>query len=161
MNFSFFCLLSGREDGLVLSQSLHDESLPCHFPQACRCTLLADFMLRVPFADISDCGVIDHPSPRITALCIPMSLNNSDVYLAVTLARSSPFYSNPSRLSAPYPTINHVGNVGQLPDVQLFSVPKVEWDSQQQDILSFLKGSEGVQRVDVQSPKTRSKRDEL
>jgi hypothetical protein len=39
-----------------------------------------------------------------------------------------------------------VGNVGQLPDVQLFSVPKVEWDSRQQDILSFLKGSEGVQK---------------
>jgi len=90
-----------------------------------------------------------------------MSQGNSNVYLAVTLARSSPFYTNPSRLSASYSVVNHVGNVGQLPDVQLFSVPKVEWDSRQQDILSFLKGSEGVQRVDVQSPKARSKRDEL
>jgi hypothetical protein len=85
----------------------------------------------------------------------------SIVHLAVTLAKSSPFYTNPSDLSASYPTVNHVGNVGELQDVQLFSVPKVEWDSRQQDILSFLKGSEGVQRVDVQSPKTRSKRDEL
>lgn len=90
-----------------------------------------------------------------------MSQGNSNIYLAVTLARSSPFYTNPSQLSAPYSAVNHVGNVGQLPDVQLFSVPRIEWDSQRQDILSFLKGSEGVQRVDVQSPKTRSKRDEF
>lgn len=90
-----------------------------------------------------------------------MSQDNSNIYLAVTLARSSPFYTNPSQLSTSYSGVNHVGNVGQLPDVQLFSVPKVEWDSRQQDILSFLKGSEGVQRVDVQSLKTRSKRDEL
>ena len=90
-----------------------------------------------------------------------MSLDNSNVYLAVTLARSSPFYTNPSSLSTSHPAIDHVGNVGQLPDVQLFSVPKVEWNSQQQDILSFLKGSKGVQRVDVQSPKMRSKREEL
>lgn len=90
-----------------------------------------------------------------------MSLDNSNIYLAVTLIRASPFYANPSALSASHSTINHVGNVGELRDVQLFSVPKVVWNSQQQDILSFLKGSEGVQRVDVQSPKTRSKRDEL
>jgi len=90
-----------------------------------------------------------------------MSLDNSNVYLAVTLARSSPFYANPSGLSVSRFTVNHVGGVGQLPDVQLFSVPKVEWDSRQQDILSFLKGSEGVQRVDIQSAKMRSKRDEL
>lgn len=90
-----------------------------------------------------------------------MSLQNSNVYLAVSLARTSPFYTNPSGLSASHSAVNHVGNVGQLPDVQLFSVPKVVWDSQQQDILSFLKGSEGVQRVDVQSPKMRSKRDEF
>ena len=89
------------------------------------------------------------------------SLDNSNVYLAVTLVRSSPFYTNPSGLSASHSAVNHVGTVGQLPDVQLFSVPKVEWDSRKQDILSFLKGSEGVQRVDVQSPKTRTKRDEL
>jgi len=90
-----------------------------------------------------------------------MPLDNFNIYLAVTLARASPFYANPSGLSASHSAVNHVGNVGQLPDVQLFSVPKVVWDSRQQDILSFLKGSEGVQRVDVQSPKTRSKRDEL
>ncbi|KAF9792589.1 hypothetical protein BJ322DRAFT_58646 [Thelephora terrestris] len=90
-----------------------------------------------------------------------MTQDNTNVYLAVTLARSSPFYLNPSGLSIPYPAVNHVGNVGQLPDVQLFSVPRAEWDSRQQVILNFLKGSEGVQRVDVQSAKARSKRDEL
>jgi len=90
-----------------------------------------------------------------------MSLQNSNIYLAVSLARTSPFYTNPSDLSASHSSVNHVGNVGQLPDVQLFSVPKAVWDSQQQDILSFMKGSEGVQRVDVQSPKMRSKRDEF
>ena len=90
-----------------------------------------------------------------------MSQGLSPIYLAVTLASSSPFYANPSQLSVSHSVVKHVGNVGQLPNVQLFSVPKAEWDSRQQDILSFLKGSEGVQRVDVQSPKTRSKRDEL
>ena len=90
-----------------------------------------------------------------------MSMDGSNIYLAVTLAKTSPFYANPSGLSASHSAVNHVGNVGQLPDVHLFSVPKVEWDSGQQDILNFLKGGEGVRRVDIQSPKMRSKRDEL
>jgi len=98
---------------------------------------------------------------HLPTFALSMTLDNSNVYLAVTLARTSPFYVNPSGLSASHSAVNHVGNVGQLSDVQLFSVPKVEWDSRQQDILSFMKGGEGVQRVDVQSPKTRSKRDEL
>jgi len=90
-----------------------------------------------------------------------MSLD-PNVYLAVTLARTSPFYANPSGLLVyHFNAVNYVGNVGQLPDVQLFSVPKVVWDSQQQEILSLLRDSEGVQRVDVQSPKMRSKRDGL
>lgn len=101
------------------------------------------------------------PFPCLPIFCVTMAHDNSNIYLAVTLGRSSPFYTNPSGLSTSYSAVNHVGNVGQLPDVQLFSVPKVEWDSRQQDILSFLKGSEGVQRVDVQSPRTRSKRDEF
>jgi hypothetical protein len=92
-----------------------------------------------------------------------MSLNyDANVYLSVTLASSSPFYSNPAGLASSHPLVNHVGTVGQLEDVQLFSVPKVEWNSAQEDILSFLKGEEGVRRVDVQTLKTRSKRtDEL
>jgi hypothetical protein len=92
-----------------------------------------------------------------------MSLNyDANVYLSVTFSSSSPFYRNPSGLASSHPAVNHVGMVGQLEDVQLFSVPKAHWDSSQQDIMSFLKNGQGVQRVDVQSLKQRSKRsDEL
>lgn len=91
------------------------------------------------------------------------SLNyDENVYLSVALSPSSPFYEKPSDLASSHPFVNHVGMVGQLKDVQLFSVPKPQWDSSHEDILSFLKGGQGVQRVDVQSLKQRSKRsDEL
>lgn len=85
----------------------------------------------------------------------------SHVYLAVTLGRTSPFHTNPSGLSASCPSVDYVGKVGQLSDVQLFSVPKVEWDSRKEEILGILKGGEGVQRIDVQKATMRSKRDEL
>ena len=56
-----------------------------------------------------------------------------------------------------------MGNVGQLEDVHLYGVPKAVWQREGDMILVFLKELEGVSRVDVQIPQTRSRRggDEL
>jgi len=53
--------------------------------------------------------------------------------------------------------------VGELQDVQLFAVPKADWDQVGEDILAVLKAKQGVLGVDVQVPKERVKRgsDEL
>ncbi|KAF8910334.1 hypothetical protein CPB85DRAFT_1221514 [Mucidula mucida] len=84
-----------------------------------------------------------------------------NTYLAVTLASTSPFKRSPRTLNLAHPSITHVGPVGALDNVQLVSVPKEVWAEQQEQVLSQLKSAEGVQRVDVQSLKQRSKRDEF
>lgn len=88
---------------------------------------------------------------------------STHTYLAVTFSTSSHFLADPDSLSSVHPALAHVGQVGELKDVHLFSVPKEEWkraDSAIQDVLSA-KRAEGVLRVDVQVPKGRAKRDEL
>ncbi|KAJ4475540.1 hypothetical protein J3R30DRAFT_565468 [Lentinula aciculospora] len=93
-----------------------------------------------------------------------MALNhNLNTYVAVTLAPNSPFLDVPSSLSTVHPAVTHVGQVGQLHDVQLVSVPKEDWSNIGDDILASLKGSEGVTSVNVQELKQRTKRgsDEL
>ncbi|KAG6892014.1 hypothetical protein C0992_002305, partial [Termitomyces sp. T32_za158] len=66
-------------------------------------------------------------------------------------------------LTMVHPAVTHVGQVGQLQDVQIFSVPNSEWESVQEDVLEKLSKANGVGRVDVQKVKARSKRggDEL
>ncbi len=91
---------------------------------------------------------------------------NSNTYLAITLSQNSPIISSPqsllsSSVSGSRFELNHVGQVGQLSDVQLWSIPKENWDANAQDILSFLKGKEGVESVDVQELKQRTRRDEF
>ncbi|KAG6852900.1 hypothetical protein C0991_008269 [Blastosporella zonata] len=95
-----------------------------------------------------------------------MALNlNYDLntYLTVTLYSSSPFFSEPAQLAAVHPAIAHVGQVGQLQDVQVFSVANFEWENVSKDVLEKLNKANGVGRVDVQKPEARSKRgsDEL
>jgi hypothetical protein len=87
----------------------------------------------------------------------------ANTYLAVSLSPSSPYLHNPSALSDAHPSVTHVGQVGQMSDVQLFSIPRQEWNHAQQDILGFLNAQQGVIRVDVQAVKQRTKRggDEL
>ncbi|TFK32605.1 hypothetical protein BDQ12DRAFT_692303 [Crucibulum laeve] len=89
---------------------------------------------------------------------MPQSLDhNNFTYLAVTLSPST----SPSSLSAG-PHLTHIGQVGQLQDVQLFSVPKLEWQNHGDDILKDIGERDGVLRVDVQVPERRAKRgDEL
>lgn len=88
---------------------------------------------------------------------------NANTYLAVTLSPASPYFQDPSALAKAHPSAIHVGQVGEMKDVQLIGVPKQQWDSAQSDILQFLKGQEGIRSVDVQAVKARSKRggDEL
>jgi hypothetical protein len=70
-------------------------------------------------------------------------------YIAVTLTPAV----DPGQLAARcHPTLNHVGNVGQLADVQLFSIPKAEWGRDQDKVLASLKAQEGVTGVNVQDP---------
>ncbi|KDQ59795.1 hypothetical protein JAAARDRAFT_633082 [Jaapia argillacea MUCL 33604] len=87
----------------------------------------------------------------------------SNTYLAVTLSRSSPYYQSPAGL-ATHPSVTHIGPVGALPDVQLFSVPNGEWVTDGDAVVRSLDlRREGVVRVDLQSPpRARAKRgDEL
>ena len=89
--------------------------------------------------------------------------HNANTYLAVTLSPASPYFHDPSSLARAHPSAIHVGQVGELKDVQVIGVPKEQWDSAQNDILHYLKGREGVLSVDIQAVKARSKRggDEL
>ena len=88
---------------------------------------------------------------------------NANAYLAVTLSSSSPFVSNPASLASVHRDISVVGQVGQLDDVQLVSIPKASWDSSKETILSALTQADGVVRVEPQVLKQRVKRsgDEL
>ncbi|KAI0810827.1 hypothetical protein BC629DRAFT_1280879, partial [Irpex lacteus] len=72
---------------------------------------------------------------------------------------NSAFYQNPAQLAS-HPALTHVGQVGQLRDVQLLSAPRESWSRIEGDVLSSLNGLDGVQRVEVQQPpRTRAKRD--
>lgn len=95
-----------------------------------------------------------------------MTLNlNYDIntYLAVTLSPTSSFFNHPAQIAQVHPAVAHIGQVGALEDVQLFSVPKLEWESVGEEVMRKLKGLSGVGRVDVQKLEARSKRggDEL
>jgi hypothetical protein len=52
----------------------------------------------------------------------------SNTYLAVTLASSSPFFQSPPALAARQASLalNYVGQAGGLADVYLYSIPKSE-----------------------------------
>ena len=88
---------------------------------------------------------------------MPQTLDyDHNTYLAVTLSTASHIHFQPSPLSAVHPSLAYNGQVGELQDVQLFAVPKADWDH-------VLKAKQGVLGVEVQVPKQRVKRgiDEL
>ncbi|KAG8772363.1 hypothetical protein FRC12_003096 [Ceratobasidium sp. 428] len=103
-------------------------------------------------------------------MAAPMRLDYAAfTYLAVTLSPQSPLSTNPNALATRTSEsiqglgVQHVGRVGELEDVQLFSVPKNVWDGTggaSAKILETIKAQEGVKGVDVQVPRMRSKRGE-
>ncbi|KAJ3570001.1 hypothetical protein NP233_g4691 [Leucocoprinus birnbaumii] len=94
---------------------------------------------------------------------MPQALDfTSNVYLSITLSSSSSLFSSPSSLASTSSSLTYQGPVGSLPDVQLYSIPKPNWGNIQEEVLSDIRGREGVVRVDiVQPPRQRKKRDEL
>lgn len=95
---------------------------------------------------------------------MPLALDHdAHAYIAVTLVPTSTFHVEPRGL-AQHPAVDYVGQVGELQDVQLVSVPKAQWPEVEADVLGWLKAREGVVHVQVQSaPKMRARRggDEL
>ncbi|KAI0668332.1 hypothetical protein C8Q78DRAFT_1071259 [Trametes maxima] len=89
--------------------------------------------------------------------------HEENVYLTVTVSPTSAVHNNPDGLAV-HPLLKHLGRVGELQDVQVLSVPRVNWPSVQGAVLDALNALPGVLRVDVQEkPKSRAKRggDEL
>lgn len=91
----------------------------------------------------------------------PQTLDHSlNTYLALSLRPTSSFMHNPANIAqyVPAAQLTHIGNVGQLADVHLFSVPKSEWERVNEQVLATLKSLDGVESVEVQVPKQRAKR---
>jgi hypothetical protein len=110
-----------------------------------------------------------HGSHSISSFCHPtitMPLNldyQANTYIAVTVTAGSEYVTSPSSLANIHPALSYVGKVGELDDVQLLAVPKPQWESESESILSYLKGKNGINGVDVQELRQRVKRggDEL
>jgi hypothetical protein len=107
-------------------------------------------------------GVSASLQPRAhdtTDLSFMLSLNyTTHAYLSILLARSSSLLADPS---AVHPELKHVGQVGQLADIHLFSVPRATWDHSSAAIIGALRQIDGVLKVDIQEPRMRAKRDQL
>ena len=83
-------------------------------------------------------------------------------YISVILAKSSPYFDNPSSLAQHVPGITHVGQLGVL-DVHIFSLPLDPSSGEQLDTaqtLEQLRALPGVVNASVQVPTQRKKRDE-
>ncbi|KAI9428882.1 hypothetical protein H4582DRAFT_1828819 [Lactarius indigo] len=88
-----------------------------------------------------------------------LSLNYAThAYLTLLLAQSSSLLADPSVV---HPHLKHLGPVGQLPDIHLFSVPKATWEHSSAAIINALRQTDGVLKVDIQEPRIRAKRGQL
>lgn len=85
--------------------------------------------------------------------------------LAVTLAETSSFLSNPSSIAHAHPALHDLQysrQAGELKDVLVFVVPPSASDpAVKQEVVRALKGLEGIVRVDELVPRRRAKRDEF
>ena len=80
-------------------------------------------------------------------------------YLAVTFRRDTGYIANPAALAL-QPSLSelvHVGQIGQLDDAHLYSIPLSKWEAFD---LSRLREVQGVSSVSIQEPKMRTKRAE-
>lgn len=100
---------------------------------------------------------------------MPHSLDyESNTYLTVTLASSSPFFHSPPALAASHPSLalKYIGQAGGLADVHLYSIPKSELlkhgRPSTRDIelifMQDLRPSDGVIYAQVQVPGRRIQR---
>ncbi|KAJ7131717.1 hypothetical protein C8R43DRAFT_657942 [Mycena crocata] len=102
------------------------------------------------------------PIAAHTVTTMALNLNyTANTYLAVTLPPASSYFQAPTSLAQVHPAAAHVGQVGAMPDVQLVSVPKQEWEVSETLRAEILAAFKAVGKVDVQEPKQRAKRDEL
>lgn len=85
--------------------------------------------------------------------------------LAVTLAETSSFLSNPPSIAHAHPALHDLQysrQAGELKDVLVFVVPpSVSDPAVKQEMVQVLKGLEGIVRVDELVPRRRAKRDEF
>lgn len=85
--------------------------------------------------------------------------------LAVTLAGTSSFLSNPVSIAHAHPALHDLQysrQAGELKDVLVFVVPPSASDpAVKQEVVQVLKGLEGIVRVDELVPRRRAKRDEF
>ncbi|KZO95570.1 hypothetical protein CALVIDRAFT_537960 [Calocera viscosa TUFC12733] len=89
----------------------------------------------------------------------------SNVYLAVTHTPSHTPGALPVHIRGREVQLEHVGQVGQLKDVQLYGMPRGEWDGLgdegRKEVLAKVKGMKGVTGVEEQVLRQRVKRDEF
>ncbi|OBZ75955.1 hypothetical protein A0H81_04936 [Grifola frondosa] len=79
-------------------------------------------------------------------MSIPLALNHdANIYLAVTLSPSSALFSNPAALAI-HPYVTHLGKAGQIPDIQLLSVPRQSWERVRDEVITALNRMEGRER---------------
>lgn len=85
-------------------------------------------------------------------MSIPQALDHEhNIYLVVTVSPSSPYYTSaPLTLQQAHPTLTAHGQVGELQDIHLLSVPRDAWPDVRADVISALNALDGVVRVDVQ-----------
>ncbi|KDR82032.1 hypothetical protein GALMADRAFT_240468 [Galerina marginata CBS 339.88] len=89
--------------------------------------------------------------------------HDANSYIAVTFSPASPFLDSPSSLGEMYPGLFYHGQVGELSDVHLYSMPNENWMDARDEVLGGLNGHDGVLDVEEQIPRQRVKRggDEL
>lgn len=87
---------------------------------------------------------------------------NTHKYLSIILAKSSIYFKNPSSIAEQVPGITHLGQLGVLDDVHIYSVPLDQWSEfETAKKLEQLRDIAGVVNVTVQAPTQRQKRDEV
>ncbi|KIN95867.1 hypothetical protein M404DRAFT_164855 [Pisolithus tinctorius Marx 270] len=84
--------------------------------------------------------------------------------LAVTLAGTSSFLSNPPSIAHAHPALHDLQysrQAGELTDVFVFMVPSASDPAVKQEVIHALQDLEGVVRVDELVARRRAKRDEF
>ena len=80
-------------------------------------------------------------------------------YLSIILAKSSPYLASPASLAEQVPGITHVGQLGTLDDVHIYSIPLAQWgEFETAKKMEQLRDVAGVVSVSLQVPTQRKKR---